>query len=61
MQQRIFGNGGKRPPLVTRAGALLLAITLAVGVYTLGYTTAQPLAHQLERVAQSISPDSTKS
>ena len=37
MQQRFIGNGGKRPPLVTRVGALLLAITLAVGVYTLGY------------------------
>jgi carboxyl-terminal processing protease len=37
MQQRFIGNGGKRPPLVTRAGALLFAIALAVGVYTLGY------------------------
>lgn len=37
MQQRFVGTNGKRPPLVTRAGALLLAITLAVGVYTLGY------------------------
>jgi len=37
MQQRFVGTNNKRPPLVTRAGALLLAITLAVGVYTLGY------------------------
>ena len=37
MQQRIVGMNNKRPPLVTRAGAILLAITLAVGVYTLGY------------------------
>ncbi len=37
MQQRFVGTNSKRPPLVTRAGALLLAIALAVGVYTLGY------------------------
>ena len=37
MQQRFASSGGKRPPLITRAGALLLAVTLAVGVYTLGY------------------------
>ena len=37
MQQRFVGMSNKRPPLVTRAGAILLAITLAVGVYTLGY------------------------
>jgi carboxyl-terminal processing protease len=37
MQQRIVGMNNKRPPLVTRAGAILLAITLAVGVYALGY------------------------
>ena len=37
MQQRFVGMNNKRPPLVTRAGAILLAITLAVGVYTLGY------------------------
>jgi carboxyl-terminal processing protease len=37
MQQRFVGMNNKRPPLVTRAGAILLAITLAVGVYMLGY------------------------
>ena len=37
MQQRFVGTNNKRPLFVTRAGALLLAITLAVGVYTLGY------------------------
>ena len=37
MQQRFVGVNIKRKPLVTRAGALLLAITLAVGLYTLGY------------------------
>jgi len=37
MQQRFVGTNNKRPPLVTRAGAILLAIALAVGVYTLGY------------------------
>lgn len=37
MQQRFVDTNGKRLPLITRAGALLLAVTLAVGVYTLGY------------------------
>jgi carboxyl-terminal processing protease len=39
MQQRFVGTNNKRPPLVTRAGAILLAIALAVGVYTLGYNS----------------------
>jgi carboxyl-terminal processing protease len=39
MQQRFVGMNNKRPPLVTRAGAILLAIALAVGVYTLGYNS----------------------
>ena len=38
MQQRI-GLGGNGRPLVTRAGALLLAIFLAVGAYNLGYSS----------------------
>jgi len=38
MLQRLSGSGGRRPPLVTRAGALLLALAVAVGAYSLGYT-----------------------
>ena len=46
MQQRFVSNGGKRPPLVTRAGALLLAIALAVGVYTIGYNNGSASSTQ---------------
>ena len=38
MLQRLSSSGGRRPPLVTRAGALLLALAVAVGAYSLGYT-----------------------
>jgi carboxyl-terminal processing protease len=38
MQQRFIGTPGSRPPLVTRAGTILLALIFAFGVYTLGYT-----------------------
>ncbi len=37
MQQRFGLSGNGRPPLVTRAGTLLLALLLAVGAYSLGY------------------------
>lgn len=37
MQQRFAPTGNGRPPLVTRAGALLLALLLAIGAYNLGY------------------------
>ena len=38
MQQRFIGTPGSRPPLVTRAGTILLALIFVFGVYTLGYT-----------------------
>jgi len=37
VQQRFGLSGNGRPPLVTRAGTLLLALLLAVGAYSLGY------------------------
>ena len=39
MQQRISSRFSGRPPLVTRAGALLLAIVFAVGIYNAGYSS----------------------
>ena len=44
MQQRFGLSGNGRPPLVTRAGALLLALLLAVGAYNLGYNSGSSAA-----------------
>jgi carboxyl-terminal processing protease len=44
MQQRFGLVGKKRSPLLTRAGALLLALLLALGAYNLGYSSGNAAA-----------------
>jgi carboxyl-terminal processing protease len=45
VQQRVGIGGNGRRPLVTRVGALLLAIVLALGAYNLGYNSGSAAAN----------------